>query len=212
MSLAIRILMMLVLASPLWAQQTQPSNPPVSSSKSSSSSDASEQQPQTTQPPSQAPDQETKPESKTKQKLKDLAPQCVGVLGASKCRQEKENPSDTKKDDQERQLRQQCTEAANQAQPQCVELRKSDSAHDTSVGDDYLSGKHYPSAINRYRLALQEDPTNVTAMLHLAQALEKSGNKAAGCEQFEKYLQQSAKADNPKDRDTINHLRHACGK
>jgi len=210
MALAIRILMMLVLASALWAQQAQPSNAPASSSKSQNG-DVADQQPQTEQPPSSQPSDQPpeKSKSKVKQQLEDLAPQCIGITGgAGKCRHEKENPADTKKEDQERQLRQQCSDAANQAQAQCAALRKSDSIHDTKVGDDYLSDKHYVSAVNRYCLALKEDPTNVTATQHLAQALKKSGSKATTCEQLPQFQQQTA--NDTKDRETLKCAHPPC--
>jgi hypothetical protein len=166
-----------LVALALWSQQ-----PSSSSGQASSSTDNAPQPQQQEQPPSSPSDQDTKPESKVKKDVKGLEPQCVSVFGVGKCSHSKPDPAATKQEDQERQLRQQCSDATNQTQPQCVELRKRDSAHDTSVGDDYLSDKHYLSAVNRYCLALQEDPTNSTAKQHLAQALKKSGGKVSGCE------------------------------
>jgi len=184
----VRLALVLCLASSLWARQ---SSPPVSSSKTPSSSDASGQQPSQPDQQANSPSDQNKPrsESKIKRELKDLEPQCIGIAGGSgKCRHTQENTANTKQEEQERQVRQECSDAANQNQPQCVDLRKRDSAHDVAVGDDYLSDKHYPSAENRYRLALQEDPTNATAMLHLAQVLEKLHRNAEAAEQYQKFL------------------------
>ena len=194
---AVRLLMIWALALPLCAQQ---SSPPASSSSSQSSSSKDNAAP--SQPQEQTPNADqntTKPESKVKKDLKDLEPQCVGLSGgAAKCRHSQPNTANTQQEDQERQLRQQCSDSANQGQQQCIELRKSDSARDTKVGDDYLSDKHYPSAVNRYCLALQEDPTNETAKQHLAQALKKGGNKVSGCPES-----QQQNATESKDTETL---------
>ena len=201
----VRTLLIPLVAMTLWGQQPSSS----SSSKSSTSDDSAQQQQQpSTEPADQQP---VKPESKVKKELKNLEPQCIGITGgAGKCRHAEPAAANTKQEDQERELRQQCSDAATQAQPQCVGLRKSDSVRDTKVGDDYLSDKHYVSAVNRYCLALQEDPSNTIAKEHLAQALKKSGNKATGCEQLPQFQQQNT--NDTKARETLKCAPSACGK
>ena len=168
------------------------SQPPSSSSSQSPSDQALPPAPEPA--PDQTPPEEPKKESKIKRKLKDAAPTCIGIAGgAGKCRQssDPETAEQRKKEAQQQQLHDQCRDAADQPgtpDPACVELHKQDSAHDLEVGDEYFSDKHYPSAENRYRLALQEDPTNATAMLHLAQLLEKMDRKPEAADQYRKFL------------------------
>ena len=192
----VRLLLVVALSLPLWAQQSTP--PSSSSSSQSSSSNENAAQQEQKQPSTDSDQSTSKPESKAKKDVKGLEPQCVSVFGAGKCRHSHPNTEETKQEDQEREVRQQCSDPANQGQQPCVDLRKSDSARDTKVGDDYLSDKHYPSAVNRYCLALQEDPTNETAKQHLSQALKKGGNKVTGCEPSQ---QQSATES--KDPETL---------
>jgi len=182
------------LCLPFSAQQPAP---PAESSGQSSSSKAApvqdDQQPPADQSaPSTTNSSATKHDSKLKKKLKDAAPSCIGFEGgAGKCRHSKGSEEDQKKEMEERQLRQQCQDAADAGRTEgqsCADLRKRDAVHDVSVGDDYLADKHYPSAVNRYKLALQEDPTNSTAMLHLAQTLEKTGQNSAAYEQYQNFL------------------------
>jgi Tfp pilus assembly protein PilF len=87
-------------------------------------------------------------------------------------------------------------------------LRKRDSERDLKVGDDYFSDKHYPSAENRYRLALQEDPTNARATFHLAQVLEKTGKNSEAYAQYQKFLNtEPVGPDQKKAREALTRLR-----
>ena len=181
------------LTLPLAAQQpasssSQSSSPPSSSDQAAPAPDNQQASPDQTVPT------EKKKESRLKRKLKEAAPSCIGIEGgAAKCRQSKDedDANEEKKEAQEQALRDRCRDAADQPgtpAPECVELRKSEAAHDLQVGDDYFSDKHYPSAENRYRLALQEDPANATAMLHLAEVLEKTGHNSEAADEYQKFL------------------------
>ena len=181
------------LCLPLPAQQPAP--PTDSSSQSSSSKAAPVQNDQQPPPDQTAPNDkssEAKHDSKLKRKLKDAAPTCIGFEGgAGKCRHTKESEEEQQKEINGQQIRQQCRDAADQGkaeEPSCADLRKGDAAHDVEVGDTYFGEKNYTSAINRYHLALQEDPASPTAMFHLAQALEKSGHNSDAYQQYQNFL------------------------
>ncbi len=194
------LLLSACLAVPVCAQQA-----PVNATAQTSSSSESQDQaaPAQNQPvPSEQPSSDTtKKESKAKKKAKDLIPYCVGIGSAGKCRHDEDREEAAKREAAEEDLRRHCREAADQSQPEiqsCAELRKRDAAHDVEVGDTYLDQKSYNPAVMRYRSALQTDPTNATAMLHLAQALEKLGQKDAAYEQYQNYLKTDPSADDAK--------------
>jgi tetratricopeptide (TPR) repeat protein len=185
------------LSVPAQGQQS----PPPSSSKTASP----DQQPSPAQVPDKADQKNESPStespgtgSKIKRKLEEAVPSCIGILGGSaKCRQTQDDKQEQKKAADQQALRTHCRDVADQPgtpDPACVELKKQDAAHDLQVGDDYFSDKQYPSAENRYRLVLQEDPANTTAMLHLAQVLEKMHKSAEAAEEYQKFL-----ATNPPD-------------
>lgn len=176
------------------AQEPAPESPSGRQSSSSSGKAApvqNDQEPPADQTGSSNGSGDSKHDSKLK-KLKDAAPNCIGFEGGTgKCRHPQESEEDAKKESEDRKLRQRCQDDADQAKPEipsCADLRKSDAAHDVAVGDDYFQEKHYPSAENRYRLALQEDPKNATAMLHLSEVLEKSGKNSEAYEQYQDFL------------------------
>lgn len=198
---------------PSSAQQPAPS----SESSSQSSSDKAAPVPNDQQPPADqtSPDDQSNDTghgSKIKRKLKEAAPSCIGFAGGvGKCRHSKESREEQQKEIAEQQLRQHCRDAADQGKPEdqpCADLRKRDAAHDVSVGDDYFQDKHYPSAENRYRLALQEDPTNAPAMLHLAQVLEKTGHNAEASQQYQNFLNTHPQGPDAKlAREALDRLR-----
>jgi tetratricopeptide (TPR) repeat protein len=190
-----------------FAQQPAPSD---SGNQSSSSKAAPVQNDQPPAPTDDASDQ--KHESKLKRKLKDAAPNCIGFGGgAGKCRQPDDSEENAKQEAADRELRQRCGDARNTGQAEdqpCAELRKRDSQRDLQVGDEYFSDKHYPSAENRYRLALQEDPGNAMAMFHFAQVLEKTGKNSEAYEQYQKFLNtEPLGPDQKKARAALDRLR-----
>ncbi|MGZ4787033.1 MAG: tetratricopeptide repeat protein [Terriglobales bacterium] len=182
---------------------TQTSPAPQSSGQPSSSGESSQdkaagsaqQQPASEQPPTE----QKKKDSKVKRKAKELIPGCVGISGgAGKCRHSQDEEEQAKKEAAEQDLRRQCREAADLSQPEspsCADLRKRDATHDIEVGDTYFDQKSYIAAGSRYHSALQGDPTNATAMLHYAQALEKLGRKSEAYEQYQNYLKTDPPAD-----------------
>jgi TolA-binding protein len=212
MALSRRIaVVLLAFASALAAQQPAP---PQDTAPQSSSSKAAPVQNDQQPPASQTPDTtaDKKKESKLKRKLKDAAPNCIGFGGgAGKCRHSQESDEERKQEAADEQLRHQCRDTKDAGNPEdqpCADLRKSDAQHDVSVGDDYFGDKHYPSAENRYRLALQEDPTNATAMFHLAQVLEKTGRNSDAYQQYQNFLNtEPVGPDAKRAREALTRLR-----
>lgn len=134
---------------------------------------------------------------KVKQKADDLIPYCVGIGSLGKCRHDAGAEEQAKRETAAQNLQRQCRDAAENSQPEtpaCADLRKQDAAHDVDVGDTYFSDKSYSAAATRYRSALQTDPANATAMLHLAQTLEKMHRKPEAVAEYQKFL-----ATNPPD-------------
>jgi predicted Zn-dependent protease len=212
MALPHRIAVVVLAFAPMLAAQ-QPAPVPDAPPQSSSSKAAPVQNDQ--QPPADQTTDTTsdkKKESKFKRKLKDAAPSCIGFGGgAGKCRHTQESDEDRKQEAADLQLRRQCGDAKDQGKPEtqpCADLRKRDAQHDVSVGDDYFSDKHYPSAENRYRLALQEDPANATAMFHLAQVLEKTGKNSDAYQQYQNFLNtEPVGPDAKRAREALDRLR-----
>ncbi len=194
------LLLSACLAIPVCAHQAPVNTTAQTSSSSQSQTQAAPAQNQ--QPPSDQPSPDTaKKESKAKKKAKDLIPYCVGIGSSGKCRHDEDREQAAKREAAEDDLRRHCRDASDQSQPEtqpCAELRKRDAAHDVEVGDTYLDQKSYNPAVMRYRSALQTDPTNATAMLHLAQALEKLGQIDAAYEQYQNYLKTDPPADDAK--------------
>jgi len=162
--------------------------------------------------PEQPNTEDKKKQSKLKRKLKDAAPGCIGFSGgAAKCRHSKEDDEEREKEAADQQLRQRCKAAADEAKPTdeaCADLRKRDAAHDVEVGDNYLDQKSYSAAAMRYRDALKGDPTNATAMLHLAQVLEKSGHNSEAYEQYQSFLNTDPQGpDARRAREALDRLR-----
>jgi tetratricopeptide (TPR) repeat protein len=194
--------LLLATGSPLMAQQ----------SPSSSSSSSQSETTITTPPPPAAPKQQQQPPNKppstdndkkestlgkVKQKADDLIPYCIGIGSIGKCRHDPDQERQARREAAAQALSRQCRDAAEQSQPEtpaCADLRKQDAAHDVDVGDTYFGEKSYNAAAMRYRSALQTDPTNATAILHLAQALEKLHRKPEAAAEYQKYL-----ATNPPD-------------
>lgn len=56
------------------------------------------------------------------------------------------------------------------------------------VGDFYFKKENYRAAISRYQEALQWKPRDAEATYKLAEALEKSGDKAGALENYRAYL------------------------
>jgi Flp pilus assembly protein TadD len=202
---------LLALAPFLTAQQPAPVPDPAPQSSSSKAAPVqNDQQP----PASQTPDTtaDTKKESKFKRKLKEAAPSCIGFSGGTaKCRDDSASEQHQKEAADEQRLRQHCRDLHDSSQPEdqsCTGLRKSDSQIDTEVGDDYFSDKHYPSAESRYRLALQEDPTNSKTILHLARLLEKIDRKSDAYVQYQDFLNtEPVGPDAKRAREALTRLR-----
>jgi tetratricopeptide (TPR) repeat protein len=212
MALPQRIAVIVLALAPLVAAQ-QPAPVPDPAPQSSSSKAApvqNDQQPPDSQTTGTAAD--TKKESRIKRKLKDAAPNCIGFGGgAGKCRRTQESDEDRKQEAADLKLHRQCGDDKDQGTPEsqaCADLHKRDAQHDVSVGDDYFGDKHYPSAENRYRLALQEDPTNATAMFHLAQVLEKTGRNSDAYQQYQNFLNtEPLGPDAKRAREALSRLR-----
>lgn len=195
--------LLLATGAPLVGQQS-----PSSSSSSSSQSDTTvttppppanaekQQQPPAAQPSTDDNKKDTTLD-KVKQKADDLIPYCIGIGSIGKCRHDPDQERQARREAAAQALQRQCRDAAEQSQPEtpaCADLRKKDAAHDVDVGDTYFGEKSYNAAVMRYRSALQTDPTNATAMLHLAQALEKLHRKPEAAAEYQKFL-----ATNPSD-------------
>jgi len=202
------------LSLPLTAQQAAP---PTDSSSQSPSDQAAPFQTDQARPAEQPSSDETKKESKLKRKAKEAAPSCIGFSGgAGKCRHSKEDEEEQKKEAADRQLRQHCNDQvdtspkaprADNDQP-CTDLHKRDAGHDLEVGDTYLEQKNYNAAAMRYRDALQNDPGNALAMLHLAQALENAGRRSEAYEQYQNFLNTDPQGPNAKRaREALDRLR-----
>lgn len=187
------------------AQQSSTSST-VSSQSQEQAPAAQQQQPQTDQPSSDG----SKKESKIKKKAGDLVPYCVGIGSLGKCRHDADQEEQAKREAAEQELQRQCHDAAAQSQPEtsaCADLRKSDAAHDVDVGDTYVDQKNYNAAVMRYRSALQTDPTNATAMLHLAQVLEKTKKNAEAYQEYQRFLSTDPQApDAQKARAALQRL------
>jgi len=201
----IGIAALLLASGPALIAQQSPS-----SSSSSSQSDTTvttppppaapkpQQQPQTQQPPTNS-DKKDSTLDKVKQKADDLIPYCIGIGSIGKCRHDPDQEKQARREAAAQNLRRECRDAAEQSQPEtpaCADLRKKDAAHDVDVGDTYFGEKSYNAAKMRYTSALQTDPMNATAMLHLAQTLEKLHLKPEAVAEYQKFL-----ATNPPDAD-----------
>jgi len=186
--------LVLAIVLPTVAQQ------PSSSSASSQSDSTLSTQPRPApaenqqQPSAEQPATETAKPSKlkkAKQKADDLIPYCVGIGSIGKCRHDPAQEEQAKREAAAENLRRQCRDAAEQSQPEtpaCAEVREQAAAHDVDVGDTYYGEKNYNAAQMRYRSALQQDPTNAAAMLHLAQALEKLHRNQEAADEYQKFL------------------------
>jgi tetratricopeptide (TPR) repeat protein len=61
---------------------------------------------------------------------------------------------------------------------EAVALRPGLSGARTVLAKLYLQGGNYPEAVEQFRKALAQDPSDQTALYHLIQALRKSGDRA----------------------------------
>lgn len=185
--------LLLPITGTLVAQQSS------SSSSSQSDSTLTTQQPPTPadaqpQPSADQPPTYTKKSKaqKVKQKANDLIPYCVGIGSIGKCRHDADAEEQARREAADQNFRRKCRDAAQQSQPEtpaCADVRKANAAHDVDVGDTYYGDKNYNAAQMRYRSALQTDPTNATAMLHLAQTLEKLHRTSEAAEQYHNFLE-----------------------
>jgi len=157
--------------------------------------------------------------SAVKRVLRRATPNCInGVFDScwSNSAQEEKAQEKIKKKDA---LRQQCKElrAAKRdagaeldtsAEDACSTEALNESAHNLEVGDTYFGEKSYAAAENRYRLALQSNPANAVAMLHLAQVFERTGHNAEAYEQYQNFLNTDPKGpDEKKARAAMERLR-----